>query len=1366
MQSGSINPGAPKSVVPRKAVGETAAPGMAAQLQETPATEQAPVESSPETLIPKDTLPLGLVADIEPGVLEQDENGNFVRTLAFVPVANKEQLAKEGVLFPNMRNAILGDGVGPDGDISVVPLYDTENAETKQVARAVEIDKKLLEIDPETGVPIYESMTPKLLAQGEGILPAGSKAVPMGTAVIPEGYQPTLKLSAEATKAKGHRALANNLTKSLGSFSGSSLAGIVSMPVITQAAPLIALGTVGFAVNQNLEAKQEAKAQLGYLNEQVLKSKNDVVEMQTPSGDSYKVSGKAHRARLESEVRKANLQLASSGLLAAAGGSAIVGAMATAGIEGFAGLAGATAATPWLAGGSLILGSGTMVFESLAQLKLLSKEKAELEKMLAEGKTHADRAYETVRYDKEREVNVQDAVNVAQPIDERLKEISKAQSTERLKATAFTGVTGSLVNIMTGAGAGIGLGLGAVAGIALTPAAAVLGAQSLSELNKLSKERKELEALAAKGETMVDRSLQQADFSYQTERVPISTLLAENKKASNLNKMKLTAAGSFAGGLALGIGAGFGMAAAAPAVLVPLAVGALLYPDKVKEFGQKIQDFVSGKFGDAAKLDKATREETARLGEAFEQRMDHHWSGLKEKSPHLFEERPGYLERVGNAARGGGVVGAAVSPIAGFKAQPGGYFHELQRSVTEFAKASSPVQRAEIQKHLQELIKHVPEEAVEGLAAFQQEFAEFGPEIASKWTARDVELELKTPTTERVLADDRVSERLTELGFSTDDLKGQYKESLLLRHEPAQYSEAVRASQGGDREASRKLARAEVFAAAQVLAAKERQLGPELFAKYMDALARPENTENLELVTKEVSYRQQVAVTEEEINQMFGAVRTLTTPLSLAPESAAPHQAKLQQAFSELSSADSELAQKLTESNDKISDPTTFEGMNAQEALAERTKLNAQFQAARRGLKSKAPEALEAWQSASDKLRSLPKPQATVGPSQATPLQGPEARMTNAVRGLTAKDPELAKEFTEAFYQLNDPSRFEGLDAAQVQQAKLDAQIKFDQTRGKVDKKAPELLALWEGARKEAETAHFERQMDYGLKDKVLAQPQIAEAAQEFGISEDDVKGLYMGLMRSQILADPRELQDRLTDESGKKVDENKSKMLQVIDQALVRTIAEETHGGGDFQDPSLITENPLQDPTVQAWLQQRPDVINALNSEGFAEMSAKMNLPVDQVQYAYLTLAQADLNPVLAAEFRGRLEGGDMQTVTTYQVGQEALNYIQEFVKPDPELVKAAVEEQMLGPVVKTVLSDPAIIAKAEELKVDADAAMRLFLMAELGRDTSKLTELEQRAQKGDTSAAGQLQFLQAAIPAVHYVNQQIQGGVAPAQV
>ena len=118
------------------------------------------------------------------------------------------------------------------------------------------------------------------------------------------------------------------------------------------------------------------------------------------------------------------------------------------------------------------------------------------------------------------------------------------------------------------------------------------------------------------------------------------------------------------------------------------------------------------------------------------------------------------------------------------------------------------------------------------------------------------------------------------------------------------------------------------------------------------------------------------------------------------------------------------------------------------------------------------------------------------------------------------------------------------------------------------------------------------------------------------------------------------------------------------------------------------------------------------------------------------------------------------MNAVNTFNIGREALGYITEFVKPDPELVKQGVEEGMQGVVVQTVLNDPNIKAQAESLGVDADQAMRLFLRADIGKDPTILAEVEMRAQKGDAAAAAQLQFLQNMIPAVQYVAQQVQAG------
>ncbi len=1254
MQSGSINSGKPKSHIKRQPqTGATDAPkSAAANAEGATAGAGKTQESGAPSDSSTDSLPLGIVVDVAPDALRTTDDGKggyeSAMTLAFVNKDDRARLEKEGAIFPEVKQAILGDGVGPEGRIEAVALHDTNNSETVNVARTHEVPKELLEVDPETGQPKLENFTPTLLAQGEGILGANSMSVPKGSVVIPEGFEATLGLSKEAQKVKSHRAVVNNVTKTLGSLSGSSLAGVMKLPLLTPLAPLLALGTLGFSVNQNLEAKQDAKAQLGYLDQQVKKSEGDLVEMKTANGESFHVSGKNERFRLETAVRQANLQLGSSAMLAVAGGTVLIGSLAGAGVAGFAGMAGAAAAAPFLAGGGLILGNGGMVFNSLAQLKDLSKEKAELEAAAAKGETHVDRVIEGMNPTLRRATSALDSM-VSIPISERLKQVEKEQRKQRLLATAMSGGMISIGNMVLGIGA-----VGAVGVAAMAPAGALWAGQSISQLRELGKEKKELEAARAKGETMVERDLQQADLSWKTERVPISTLLAENKKSRNKHKMILTSVGSVGAALGMTLGAGMGIAAAAPLAIVPLAIGAALFPDKVKEFATKVKGLVSGWFGESGKTRRSAEKATGKLADDFTTRLNEKLADLKEAQPGLFTERPS----------------KGLNPLKALKTEYGGYYHEMGRLAKEYAGADSAQERQQYMKHIGDAIKNAPDEAKPGLAVFQEELKALSLEVEAEWLARDIALEMKSPVTDKVLSDKRVESRVKELEFPTDTLREQFEESLYIENTPSKLEKLMVDSQAGDRDAARVLARTEVFKAGRILAMMERDLGVDLYTRYMDALQRPEDKDNLELLMKEVGYRQQVGVSAGEVELASGALRTLNTPL-------------------QLSETDS-------------------------------------------------------------------------GPKRVA-LQGPEARMENAFRGLSSKQPELAKELGDAFALLNTPSALQGMDEAQAQQTKVAANMKLNKVRQQLEKKEPELLNLWDGARREVENTYFERSVDHEFKAKVLDQKSVKDASKELGISADEVEGLYMGLMKSQLLHDPRDLESRLADESGSAVDTAKAEMLDVIDKAMLRTAAEVTQGGADFVPSSEAPANPAEDPKVKAWLEQSPDVVGALNSEGFKQLAAGMNLPTEEVQQAYLTLAQADLNPALAAEFNGRLEAGEMQTVRTYQVGQAALQYIMQNVKPDPEAVAQGVEQSMSGPVVQTVLADPGIVELAKSLSVDPNKAMRLYLHAELGKDPSALAALEVAAKKGDTAAANQLQFLQRAIPAVQYVANQVQSGAIP---
>jgi hypothetical protein len=1350
MQQGPINQGTTKSFIRRKPAGEAnntgvqpdkKASNVAGEDVEVKAT--AGVEDSVVTA-PAKTLPLGVVMDVSPEALKTKDNGQggyeSAMTLAFVDKSQREYFEKQGAIFPEVGQAVLGDGIGEAGKLEVVSLYDTENPETAQIAKTLEVDRKLLETDPSTGLPAIENYTPTLLAQGEGILGIGQRGVSKDAKVIPEGYVGHLAESKEGAKHEGTKKVVNNLMKTLGTLSGSSLAGVLTIPVLSDMAPILAIGSAGFSFNQSQDVKKAVADQLAYLDSAQKKSPNDLVTMETVEGQTYQVSAKGERKRLQAQTRQTQRDLASTGLLALAGGSSIVGTLAANGV-GIAGLAGAAAVAPWLAGGAMVLGNGGKIFDSLSELKTLSKEKAELEALQESGQTHVERVLEGPNQKIGKMVSISDEP-IKVPIEERLKEVEKEQRVHRLTATALSGGIVSIGNMVLGAAAVTTVGVAAMA-----PAGILWAGQSIKQLSELNKEKAELQARAEDGETMVEKQLQQLDGTWKKEKVPISTLLAENKKARNKHKMILTSVGSAGAIAGLTLGAGFSLMAAAPLALVPLAIGAALFPDKVKAFADKVKSLIDGTIGESGKSKRATQDSTEKHVDDFLKKFEEDAAPLRKSNPELFSERPGKL------------------PFR--RTQYGGHFHELGRLAKQYAASDNPAERQQYLQHINEALAMAPEGSAAGVEAFKSHFQEMQMEVEAEWVARDIGLEMRTPVTDKVVSNPRVKSRVTELGFPTDNLREQYEESLFLENSPQRLQEMMKDSEAGSRDASRKLFRTEVFKAGRILAVKERDLGVDLYTRYIDALHRPEDEENQELLLKEVAYKQQAAVTPQELQLVASAVDTLNTPLQLAPANPNdPHlTGQLRDAIGEMRDADPELTQKLLQTDAKLRNPSTFEGMTAQQALAERTKLNAGFQAARRGLKQATPEALKTWQEADSKLREaslITNNGASRTERTRTVLVGPEARMSNALRGLGQKQPKLAKKLGETFSLLNNPIAYEGLSPQEVQQKKIATTLELNKVREKLQDKEPELMKLWDGARHEVEKNFFERSLDHNFKGQVLSRPEVKDAAKELGVTEEDVEGLYMGLMRSQLLQDPRALEARLSDETGDAVDPKKAEMLNVIDKTMIKAAAEMS--GVEEAPTNEQSIPPQNDPNVVKFLQDNPQVMQALSSPDFDALSQQMNVPADQVRAAYLTLVQADLNPAVRAELQGRIEGGDVQAANINAIGSAAANLVLQLTRPSAEQTEAMVEQNMKGAVVQTVLEHEQIQAKAEELGVDAEQSMKLYLRAELGRNPAIVQELTQKAQRGEEAAAKQLQFLQILNVAVQTAVQEVKAPVNPA--
>ena len=1353
MQSGSINQPPKQQVQRKQPQGAEVAKNQGQETVQAPENQAVEQQAPQEQAAPTEKVAFGAVMDVSPEALQVTDDGKggyeSEMTLAFVKKSDRERLEKEGAIFPEVGQAVLGDGIGADGSLEVVSNYDTENPTSKNIGASIEVDKSLLQAD-ETGARPIDSHRPIFLADGEDVLPADKKAVDRTSNVIPQGYTGTLSTSRAGQKTESKRILANNITKTLGTFSGSSMAGF-PMPFISNYAPILALGSAGFAFNQNMEARKTAQDQIGYLDSQQKKSTNDMVELadEMVGQGTYKVSAKAHRKRLETQLRQANLQLGSAGLLALAGGTSIVGSLANAGVAGFAGMAGAAAATPFLAGASVLMGNGAMVFNSLAELKDLSKERAELKALQDNGETHVDRVVEFMNQIQDPNTGKVVAKRpealgdepVKMPISERLKQIDKEMRTQRFMAAAFSGSAATIGSMLTGIGT-----MSVVGPLSLAPAAAVGGVQSAIRLKALNGEKKELLEAQKNGETMIMQDIQQNDGSWKKESVPISTLLAENKKEANKHKLIITAAGTFGAGVGLTLGAGMSLAAASPLLLVPLAVGAMLFPDKVKAFANKVKDFLSGTLGELGQSARAVKKETGKEADKFAGSLDEKLAGLKESNPELFAPRD-------------------ESSIPFKKDKPGGYFTELKEMAKGYATADSSMERHERLREINSWIERAPDAAKPGLRLFQEELTNMSMNVEAQWLARDIAMEMKTPITEKVVSDDRVKARISELKFPTDNIRDQYEESLYIENSPQKSQNLHQQSQAGDRDASRKLARAEVFKAARILALKERNLGVDLYTRYVDAIQQPEDQDNLELLIKEVGYKQQVAVTGEEIEQVSAAHRTLSTPLQLAPENPQPHQQKLGGAVEEMKKADPEAAAKFLEADAKISNPETFKGMNAQEALAERTKLNAVYQAARRDLKKSAPDALKTYQEADEKLRTLARMEPQQQVQTAVALQGPEARMENAFRSLSKQQPKLAEQLGDAFAKLNNPREYEGLTDQQIKAVKTANSLELAKARQKLTKKEPELMKLWDGARKEVEDAYFERSADPQVRANVMADPVVNKAAKELGLGSEEIEGITNALMKFMILEDRRELTSQLTDKDG----ERKPKMEElaaVVDRTLMRESAKALNGGADFEPPEKV--DPQSDRNVQAFLNQNPQVIQVLNSDQFQQLAQNMQLPADQVVQAYLSRVQAELNPVIAAEFNGRLEAGDLATKQTLDISDAVIGLIKQQTKPSEDVVNQQLEQSMQGAVVKSILEDPDTRARAEQLGVDAEQTMRMILTAEFSGDVSPLAKVEEQARAGSAVAKGQLEMIQSMSQDLVAISQQVaaqaqQGTVPP---
>ena len=1244
-------------------------------------TGVVPEEMVETTAAPEDLLTLAARFKVHPDALAAKDTGDgqmkSEMTIALVPEKDKAALQSQGVVFPEIEEVRSDAGMQPGGRLDLVPVDGTGNPQTTHILQTLEVNKSLLEANAEGQRPIDDYYA-QLLPNGATVVPEGHFAVPDGTMVAPAGYEFQMGASKAGAKTEAKRLRLNRLSHGVGNFAQSSMAGIMRIPYFSSAAPLLGLVTAGPAMNMHYSNLKEAQDTLGYVENREKLSKTDKISLELGVGADFEVSAKAEKKRLETKVRDAKTKMLSTTLGAAAGGASVLGFAAAGGMFGTgtaaAALTGAVAATPYLAGAAMVVGSAGMVVNSLAELKSLSQEKAELQALLAKGETHKTMTIERMSPELKRPI----AVGEQQvPIEERLKSIQKEQRKHRLLATAISGGMASVAGTVA-----LGTGALALAPLALAPAGVVAAGQSIAKLKELSAEKKELNELHETGATMAPRQVERQDGSWNEEKVPISTLLSEIEKKQKTNTLILTAVGSTGAMMGLTLGAGLSAIAAAPVLLIPAVVGALLFPDKVKAFADKVAGFVTNRFSEDGRSRKELMKDAQEQTEATKQKLIADLDPLAQQDPSLFY-----------------VPSKAELKAAKASGQPPqmGYFTQLNSLMDQYAESGSRVGRFQAMQQMEALLAQAPPNAQAYIGKVREQLSELHMNTEAGWVARDVALELKKESNGRMLEDDRVKARLTELGYGTENMKEQLEQSLYLENDDKKLRSALERSRAGDRDASLELARKEVFAAGRTVYQIQDELGTQLSARLIDALAQPDKGDNLELLIKEVNHK-------------------LGRPMAPSTEGGSP-------------------TWWLDEST--VSQNTGFQE----------------------------PLRLADFTGLTNAVAVLEKPLDLSAPAEkpVAVLQGPQGRMASAFRELHGVDSEAAGRLGKAFATLNDPAVFEGLSAEQVQQKRAEAGLELTKAKTELSEKAPDLVALWDKARGDVEEEYFQRSIDQDFASAVLARPEVGEASQRLGLDSEQAKALYMGYLRSEVTGDVSALQNQLVAVNGKEIDPAKAELLSVLDRSMASVAAEKTGGGNDTVVTKAELGNPETDPAIATFLQSNPAVAEVLESEHLVALASELGATPETVREAYLTLVQANLNPVMAAEFDGMVSGGDVKAAQTFQIGSRVGQLVQAALTPAPEVVAQQVEAGMAGPVVSTVLNHPEIKALAEKLQVQTEPLMRTLLAADLAGDRAPLEALAQRAQSGDAAANAQLQMIQTLAQATLQVAAELQQAQQP---
>lgn len=1274
------------------------------------------------------TVELGARFDVPQKIFEgpPDETGvqTTTHTIGLVPYENMDEAKKAGVIIPEIHEVKSRAGLGADGRLEIMSLQDTNNPETVAIAVPMEIPADSQYVDPQTGRAPIQDMEARL--------------VPKDADIIPKFHHAELSTSKASRKIEVGANVFEKVSEFAGNITQSSMAGIMwEFP----AAPFVSAAVAPVLGVKSVKDWANVAKRMSYVDNVRAESKSDMIEIYQ-NGIKVPVSAQEETKRLATQALAAKTKLASAAFLGAAGtiGTLSLFKAGALGATATGAVAAAAPFVPALATAGMVASGSAMGINAGKELIALGKEKKELlelqKQLRAEGKPEVIRKTVEVAHQK---LGRMVAINeVDMPIEKRLEEISAAQKKNVAVASLSAGMSGAMI-----ASVGLGLvGFGTAMGAGLAPAAAIAGFNSGRDLIKLSGEKKELEALqeklAAEGKPEVTREVRQMqDGTFQEVEIPIDQRLEELQRSINGKKVILTASGS--GLAALGatlVGGLSGWIAFPAAALVIGGVAAVLFPEEAKALAKGAWNLIAGRFSKDARSERATKSMVKDELKAFKKQIKDLDAKLKEADPTAHKL--------------------------------------LTQALGQYAQSVDAKGRQETVGNIAEALDIIGSKEPQDAQKWLTEFRTFDGKVTQAWKEHEIGVHMRSDQVKKTLAHPALPDRLQERGADPEKLDEAYEELFRIQTDPKALQDLQTQAQGGDPAATAKMELLTIFGAAAILASVGEELGEEFMATAQTAVSETNDKKqkmSLETFSRIYDSAQEAANGGEvPLEAVVGALSSMAAVEGWDDQGVnlAGSVAKLQQDFGKEWVAEaSKVAEKAYKQGDlagaRQDFPKLLQGISGKapdEIVPQIVSQAVDTIAVLEGWLNPNPQAPGAQQPAAPPVA----PQTPTGiPQEAPAVTAARGQMAQAVSEMAEVDPENTSKLLDSFEVLQGRFAEPPKDAQEAAALRRQAGEDFLAAQNALIEKAPESMDRWIKGYDAIAAQKLDQSIDRDLMGRVLDADPVKLAAENAGMEQKEVEGLYKQLSKAYANNnDFSELAPLLNEMDPESANGKKKAVLMAIDQTLVAFSAQQQN------DPSEAQARV--DEHIDRVYSENPNIQATIDSPEFTQLAAQLEMKPEELQGALNTMFAAGADKGLDQRLTQGFEAGDPAITKQVNAGRAALNLIQQktmqaqqaAAAANPELVEEQVKQTLASPVIQTALTLEPVNQQANEFGVDARALMEVQIRAELG-DAKGFLEIQQKAQSGDEQAQKQMTLLGTLTNAVRYVAANMQSAPAP---